>query len=488
MLRKGDLTQGGITTTLLQFTLPMLAGSLLQQCYNIADTLIVGQCIGANALAAVGSAYTLMVFLISILLGLSMGSGTVFSLQYGAGDLSALRRSIYVSLLLIGTVTILLNVAVFLWLDPILRWLQVPYDIYPLMRNYLWIIFWGIVFTFLYNFYAALLRAVGDSVTPLWFLAVSVVLNIGLDLFLILVLDQGIEGAAVATVIAQGTAASGILLYTYKIRPELRLHREDMRFDRSSLREITSFSTLTCVQQSVMNFGILMVQGLVNSFGTVVMAAFAAAVKIDSFAYMPVQEFGNAFSTFIAQNFGARKGDRIRRGVRSAFLITIVFSLIISLLVFLFAKPLMLIFVRPDEAEILRIGTEYLRIEGAFYLGIGILFLLYGYYRAIRMPGMSVVLTILSLGTRVVLSYWLASIPSIGVTGIWWSIPIGWFSSRLSRHCLLPLSQICSLTDLTKIPPPIYIYYQIFLSLQPLKVMINYGRQYSARNKTVSNK
>ena len=317
MLRKGDLTQGGIITTLLQFTLPMLAGSLLQQCYNIADTLIVGQCIGANALAAVGSAYTLMVFLISILLGLSMGSGTVFSLQYGAGDLSALRRSIYVSLLLIGTVTILLNVAVFLWLDPILRWLQVPYDIYSLMRNYLWIIFWGIVFTFLYNFYAALLRAVGDSVTPLWFLAVSVVLNIGLDLFLILVLDQGIEGAAVATVIAQGTAASGILLYTYKIRPELRLHREDMRFDRSSLREITSFSTLTCVQQSVMNFGILMVQGLVNSFGTVVMAAFAAAVKIDSFAYMPVQEFGNAFSTFIAQNFGARKGDRIRRGVRS---------------------------------------------------------------------------------------------------------------------------------------------------------------------------
>ena len=432
MLRKGDLTQGGITTTLLQFTLPMLAGSLLQQCYNIADTLIVGQCIGANALAAVGSAYTLMVFLISILLGLSMGSGTVFSLQYGAGDLSALRRSIYVSLLLIGTVTILLNVAVFLWLDPILRWLQVPYDIYPLMRNYLWIIFWGIVFTFLYNFYAALLRAVGDSVTPLWFLAVSVVLNIGLDLFLILVLDQGIEGAAVATVIAQGTAASGILLYTYKIRPELRLHREDMRFDRSSLREITSFSTLTCVQQSVMNFGILMVQGLVNSFGTVVMAAFAAAVKIDSFAYMPVQEFGNAFSTFIAQNFGARKGDRIRRGVRSAFLITIVFSLIISLLVFFFAKPLMLIFVRPDEAEILRIGTEYLRIEGAFYLGIGILFLLYGYYRAIRMPGMSVVLTILSLGTRVVLSYWLASIPSIGVTGIWWSIPIGWFLTDLA--------------------------------------------------------
>ncbi len=432
MLRKGNLTQGNITSTLLQFTLPMLAGSLLQQCYNIADTLIVGQCIGANALAAVGSAYTLMIFLTSILLGLSMGSGTVFSLLYGAGNLPALRRSIYVSFLLIGTVTVLLNVAVFRWIDPILRWLQVPHDVYSLMRSYLWIIFQGIAFTFLYNFYAALLRAVGDSVTPLWFLAISVVLNIGLDLFLILVLDLGIEGTAIATVIAQGTAASGILLHTYKNRPELRLHWEDMRFDRSCLKEITSFSTLTCIQQSVMNFGILMVQGLVNSFGMAVMAAFAAAIKIDSFAYMPVQEFGNAFSTFVAQNFGAGKGERIHQGIRCAFLITIVFSLIVSLSVFFFAKPLMLIFVRPDEAEILRIGAEYLRIEGTFYFGIGILFLLYGYYRAIRMPGISVVLTILSLGTRVVLSYWLASIPSIGVTGIWWSIPIGWFLADLA--------------------------------------------------------
>lgn len=156
------------------------------------------------------------------------------------------------------------------------------------------------------------------------------------------------------------------------------------------------------------------------------MAAFAAAVKIDSFAYMPVQEFGNAFSTFIAQNFGAARYDRIRRGVRSAFVTTVVFSLLVSVLVFIFAKPLMLIFVRPDETEIIAVGVAYLRIEGAFYCGIGILFLLYGYYRAIRMPGMSVVLTVLSLGTRVVLSYWLASMPEVGVTGIWWSIPIGW--------------------------------------------------------------
>ena len=420
------MTVGGITSTLLRFTLPMMLGSLMQQCYNIADTLIVGRCIGPEALAAVGSAYSLMVFLTSVLLGLAMGSGTVFSLQFGAGNFRGLRRSIYVSLVLIGCVTAVLTAAAFLLIDPILRLLQVPSEIYPMLRIYLLIIFGGIPLTFLYNFYAALLRAVGDSVTPLWFLGISVVLNIGLDLLFILVFDMGVGGAALATVMAQGVSAIGLMLYVLGRRPELRLRKEDMHFDRVSVKEIVSFSSLTCVQQSVMNFGILMVQGLVNSFGTAVMAAFAAAVKIDSFAYMPVQEFGNAFSTFVAQNFGAGKQARIRRGVRSAFVTSVLFSLAVSVAVFLLARPLMLIFVGAEETEIIRIGVQYLRIEGVFYFGIGILFLLYGYYRAIRMPGMSVVLTVLSLGTRVVLAYALAAIPSVGVTGIWWSIPIGW--------------------------------------------------------------
>ena len=420
------MTVGGITSTLLRFTLPMMLGSLMQQCYNIADTLIVGRCIGPEALAAVGSAYALMVFLTSVLLGLAMGSGTVFSLQFGAGNFRGLRRSIYVSLVLIGCVTAVLTAAAFLLIDPILRLLQVPSEIYSMLRIYLLIIFGGIPLTFLYNFYAALLRAVGDSVTPLWFLGISVVLNIGLDLLFILVFDMGVGGAALATVMAQGVSAIGLMLYVLGRRPELRLRKEDMHFDRVSVKEIVSFSSLTCVQQSVMNFGILMVQGLVNSFGTAVMAAFAAAVKIDSFAYMPVQEFGNAFSTFVAQNFGAGKQARIRRGVRSAFVTSVLFSLAVSVAVFLLARPLMLIFVKAEEMEIIRIGVQYLRIEGAFYFGIGILFLLYGYYRAIRRPGMSVVLTVLSLGTRVVLAYALAAIPSVGVTGIWWSIPIGW--------------------------------------------------------------
>lgn len=174
-----------------------------------------------------------------------------------------------------------------------------------------------------------------------------------------------------------------------------------------------------------MNFGILMVQGRVNSFGTAVMAAFAAAVKIDSFAYMPVQDFGNAFSTFIAQNYGAGKKADFS-GNQKCCNSRFAFCLVINAAVCAFAAPLMGIFVKASEKETISIGVGYLRIEGAFYFGIGLLFLLYGYYRAVKMPGMSVILTILSLGTRVVLAYILSAIPAVGVTGIWVSVPIGW--------------------------------------------------------------
>ncbi|WP_099291842.1 MATE family efflux transporter [Butyricimonas sp. Marseille-P3923] len=405
----------------------MILGNLLQQLYNIADTLIVGQFLGANALAAVGSAYALMIFLTSVLLGLCMGSGVVFSLQYGSGNKEAMKRSAFVALVLIGAVTLLLNIIAFVWIDPIMRLLQVPEDVYPLMREYLWIIFWGIGFTFIYNYYACLLRAIGNSVVPLWFLAVAVVLNIVLDLLFILLFGWGVRGAAWATVIAQAVSGVGLCLYAIKKFPEFRIRRQDMRMKWATVKEIAVYSSLTCVQQSVMNFGILMVQGLINSFGIAVMAAFAAAVKIDSFAYMPVQDFGNAFSTFIAQNFGAGKAKRIREGIRVAVISTMLFCLFISLLVFIFARPLMLIFVPATESEIIAIGVQYLRVEGAFYCGIGCLFLLYGFYRGIRKPGMSVVLTVISLGTRVVLAYVLSALPAIGVVGIWWAVPVGWF-------------------------------------------------------------
>ena len=422
-----DLTQGRITSTMLRFALPLIVGNLFQQVYNLADTLIVGRFLGVQALAAVGASYTLVIFLNSIQLGLCMGSGAAFSILYGARRYERMHQSRFVAFVLIAAITAVLNVAVFVWTDPIMRWMQVPPDIYELMRSYLRAVFWGIGFTFLYNYYASLLRAVGDSLTPLLFLAASVILNIGLDLLFILTFDWGVPGAAWATVISQAVSAFTLMGYTYLCFPGLRIRRRHLKFSRSILKEITSFSLLTCVQQSVMNLGILMVQGLVNSFGTVVMAAFTVAVKIDTLAYMPAQDFGNAFSTFIAQNFGAQRYDRIRRGIRSAVWCTGIFCAVVSALVFIYAPELMLWFVEQEETELIAVGVQYLRIEGAFYVGIGCLFLLYGYYRAIAMPGMSVVLTVISLGTRVVLAYVLAAIPAIGVAGIWWAVPIGWF-------------------------------------------------------------
>lgn len=419
-----DLTEGKISRSLLLFALPMMAGNLLQQFYNIADTLIVGRVLGSNALAAVGSAYTLMTFLTSIFLGLSMGSGALFSIYKGKNDQDSLRNAIVHAFALIMAVTVLLNVLVYIGIDPILHFLRVPDEVWDGMKAYLLVIFAGIIATSLYNYFSCLLRALGNSTIPLVFLAVSAVLNIGLDLLFVAVLPWGIRGAALATVIAQYVSGIGITLYVLLKCRDLLPSREDLQFNRQILGEIGNLSSMTCVQQSVMNFGILMVQGLVNSFGPVVMAAFAAAVKIDTFAYLPVQDFGNAYSTFIAQNYGAGKKDRIRKGTRESFLISFLFCIVISAVVCIFAAPLMRIFVSANETAVIASGVRYLRIEGAFYCGIGCLFLLYGYYRAVKKPGMSVILTVISLGTRVALAYILSAY--IGETGIWMAIPIGW--------------------------------------------------------------
>lgn len=278
----------------------------MQQFYNIADTLIVGRVVGKNALAAVGAAYTLMTFLTSIFLGLSMGAGVLFSIYKGKNDKHALRVAVAHAFVLIMAVMVFVNVLVYVCMHPILWFLRVPQEV-----------------------------------------------------------------------------------------------MEEM-------------------QQSVMNFGILMVQGLVNSFGATTMAAFAAAVKIDTFAYLPVQDFGNAYSTFVAQNYGVKDYGRIQKGTKEAFAISIVFSIIISILVCTFAASLMEIFVKAQETAVIACGVQYLRIEGSFYCGIGCLFLLYGYYRAINKAQMSVVLTVISLGLRVVLAY-ILSVP-LKAPGIWVAI------------------------------------------------------------------
>lgn len=419
-----SLTDGGITGPMLAFALPMIAGNLLQQCYNLADTFIVGRFLGTAALAAVGSSYTLMTFLLSLIIGLCMGSGTLFSIRYGSGDMEGMGRCISSAFVMAGAVTLALTAAVFAAMDPIIRMMNVPEDVYTGMRDYLIVVSCGIPLVFVYNFCAFLLRSVGDSVSPLCFLGLSVALNILLDFVLIAGFGAGISGAAWATVISQAAAAAGILVWTGSRYKWLGTYLRHPEIDRRSLETVSAYSLLTCLQQSVMNFGILMVQGLVNTFGTAVMAAFATAVKIDAFAYMPLQEFGNAFSTFTAQNYGAGKHGRVRRGAAAALLSAVLFSILISSAIFASAPYLMEFFVGAGEPEVIGIGAGYLRIEGAFYVGIGFLFLLYGYFRAVGKPGFSLVLTVISLGIRVALSYILA--PRFGFLWIWWSIPIGW--------------------------------------------------------------
>lgn len=245
----------------------------------------------------------------------------------------------------------------------------------------------------------------------------------------------GVGGAAAATVISQYAAGIGILVYCVKKYPEVHIRKENRHWNPAILKELLGLSSLTCLQQSVMNFGILMVQGLVNSFGPVVMAAFAAAVKIDSFAYSPVQDFGNAFSTYVAQNYGAGKSERIRRGMRDAVLGAFVFCAVISMLAVRFARPLMSLFLDEGSADAVTVGVGYLRIEASFYFGIGLLFLFYGYFRAVNKPGISVILTVISLGMRVLLAYILSAIEPIGVTGIWMSVPIGWILADMAGAC-----------------------------------------------------
>ncbi len=420
-----DLTTGGIAGPILAFSIPLILGNMLQTLYNAADSIIVGRFVGAEALAAVGSAYSLMTFLTSLMIGLSMGAGIVFSYLFGEGNQEKLRKALGISFMSIGIISLVITAIALIFQHPIMRLMQVPQDVYEDMAEYLQVIFIGLPALFLYNFYAAAERAVGNSRTPLLFMAVSAIMNVTLDLYFVISLDWGVWGAAVATIISQWVAGIGIAVFSISRHQMLRFSLKDMVPEKSLFSELLSLSVLTSMQQSIMNLGILCVQGIVNSFGSGVMAAFAAGVKIDSIAYMPLQEFGNAFSTFVSQNGGAGKTERIREGMRVAFMLATLFGLIISIIVFIIPGPLMTIFIDPGETELIAIGSEYLRIEGAFYILIGYLFLFYGIFRALKAPAISLVLTIISLGLRVLLAALLSRLP-MGETGIWMSIPIGW--------------------------------------------------------------
>ena len=429
-MQESTLLSGNITKSLLIFALPMIAGNLLQQCYNIADTIIVGRFLGANALAAVGSAYTLMVFLTSIMLGLCMGSGASFSISYGRGDRDRLRTGIFQSFVFIGLVTLVINVLVFVGCDFIIWFLRVgDAEVADLMKTYLLVIFAGIAATFLQNYFSCLLRALGNSKVPLVFLAVSAVMNIVLDLLFVCVFYWGVAGAALATILSQWVSGIGLALYTLRAFAELRPERRHMRWDGEIFHEITSFSFLTCIQQSVMNFGILLVQGLVNSFGPVVMAAFAAAVKIDSFAYMPVQDFGNAFSTFIAQNYGAGQYRRILTTVRKVFVVDLGLSVLCSLVLFFGGEQIVGLFMTDYNSQIVYAAKEYLFAISLCYSLVSVLFVLRNTLQGLGCTYANAVAGAGELIGRITVSYLFT--PLFGFKAVCFAGPVAWLLADL---------------------------------------------------------
>ena len=431
-----DLTHGTCWRTILQFSLPVILSYLLQQVYTISDAAIVGQTLTAQEVAGVNDTTSLVFIFLQFAFGVSAGFCVITSCCVGCRDQAGVRRSMAAQLVLSAGLTVLLTALALVLLNPMLAWINVTPEnpeVYRAAYTYCGIIFAGIGAQLFYNFICSFLRSMGDSVTPLLFLLGSTVLNVALDLLFILVLRWGVAGAAGATVTAQLISTVACFAYAFSKYPDLRLHKEDWRITGLDLKRHIVQGVPLGLQFSVLAIGIIVMQSVVVKFdmidGQMVSHAaqngFGAANKLNSLIMTPVNGLGAAMTSFTAQNLGAGYTHRIRKGIRSAGLCSAAFCIVISVLVCAFAAPLMGIFIDPAETAILAAGVHYLHIEGACYLGIGILFLLYGYYRAVNQPQMSVVLTIASLGTRVALAYLLSATP-LGVTGIWLSVPIGW--------------------------------------------------------------
>ncbi len=420
-MRQIDMTKGNPAKKIIAFTLPIFLGNLFQQIYSISDTFVVGRFLGKEALAAVGACSAIVIFITSVLIGLCMGSGVFFADLYGALKNDELSISISTSAIFIFLVTCVIMVASLLCIEPFMRLFQIPEEVMGLAKEYLTIIILGLPFLFLYNMATVILRAMGDSKTPLIYLIIASTINVAFDFILVTVIPLGVKGPAISTFAAQLLSGVPITIYTLKKLDFLKL---SLKFDKKIFSTVAKYSLLTSLQQSIMNFGILMVQGLVNSFGVVTMAAFAIGVKIDAFAYMPSQDFGNAFATYIAQNKGAKQDLRIKQGFQSVIFCSTLFSLVITVLVLVFAPHLISLF-SPGSDEVVRMGAEYLRVEGLFYVLIGYLFIHYGFFRGLGAFKTSILLTVVSLGTRVFFSYLFVFL-GFGVTAIWWSIVIGW--------------------------------------------------------------
>ena len=418
-----DFTTGHEGRLILNFAIPMLLGNVCMQTYQFVDSIIVGQYLGKEALAAVGASTPIIFMVVALIMGLSTGASVVVSQYFGAGDHDRVRATcdtLFLALLVAGGTLSILGV---LFSKYILQWMGLPDDVLPHATEFLQIYFVGAILLFGYNAVSAVLRGVGDSKTPLYFLVLSSVLNVGLDFLFILGFGWGIAGAAWATTISQGVAFILCVIYVNRRGEVVRVRLRHSGFNRKIFKQCLRLGLPTGLQQMFVGAGNAAVMSIVSGFGTDVIAAYSAVMRIDMFASLPIMNFSAALTSFVGQNIAVGKLDRIRRGLRSTLVMSIASCILINVSIILFAGPLIRIFT--DDPAVIAYGKQCLIIMNAFYCIFGIMFTVNGLLRGAGAAVVPMLTTMLSL--------WLVRVPAAalfsgwwGEVGIWWAVPMGW--------------------------------------------------------------
>ena len=418
------MTEGNVTKNIFFFTIPILLGNIFQQMYNTADAVIVGRFSGKEALAAVGTAGPIMNILIFFVVGFSLGSAILMAEFYGAEDIEKLKKEIATTIKAGAVFIFLLSAVALFSIKYILILMNTPIEIMEMAEGYLRIIIIGLIFSFLYNILSAEMRAVGDSKTPLGILVIAVVLNIGLDIYFIKNLGMGVKGAAYATVISQIVAVVISLLNIYFRMPVLRLTLKEFVIDLTLLKKTMSYSLSYAVQQTIIFTGAVFVQGAVNPLGIDSIAAFNSGSRIDGFILTPGDSMGAALTTFISQNRGAGKDERIFKGFKSALTMSLLYCVATAILIFIFSGSIMKIFIESSETEAIFLGRTYLKTIAFFYILTALCNTLQGFFRGFGRMDVTLIATFIQIPIRVVLSYILTKY--MGISGVAVGMGIGW--------------------------------------------------------------
>ena len=430
-----DLTTGKIMPILVNFTVPLVLGNLFQLTYNAVDSIIVGRFVGKEALAAVGICNPISTLMILFLNGLCMGASILMGIQYGAKDYKMLHRQISTTMLSGMIFSFILTLFCVICATPILHMLQVDPAIMNMMRQYLRIIFLGLMFTFLYNFFSSTLRALGDSASPLYFLIISAALNIFGDLFFVIVLKAGSNGCAVSTVLSEALCCLFCIIYIQKKVPILRLGKKWLVFDTSLLKKTIAYGWASAMQQATVQMGKIAIQALVNTMGVSVAAAFAVVNRIDDFAITPEQNIAHAMTALMAQNKGAGKTDRMKEGFRCGVILEIIYGMVVMLICLLLARPLMTLFVKDEE--VIGHGVIYLHLIAVMYILPALTNAIQGFFRGIGDLKVTLLSSFTNMGVRVIAAAPMILLWNFGIEALPYSYLAGWIAMLLVEAPLM---------------------------------------------------